>query len=105
MTFSIDYIKKSWALNDSCTTTGFNPDIPPRKTAAEMNQIKRKLEWLDRRNSRPARRNLIKFGQVMWRLLLADRGRAVAQLGEALRYKPEGRGFDYRWRHWNFSLT
>jgi hypothetical protein len=24
---------------------------------------------------------------------------------EALRYKPEGRGFDFRWCHWNFSLT
>ena len=23
----------------------------------------------------------------------------------ALRYKPEGRGFDFRWCHWNFSLT
>jgi len=23
----------------------------------------------------------------------------------ALRYKPEGRGFDSRWCHWNFSLT
>ena len=30
---------------------------------------------------------------------------AVAQLGEALRYNPEGRGFDSRWCHWNFSLT
>jgi hypothetical protein len=30
---------------------------------------------------------------------------AVVQLVEALRYKPEGRGFDYRWCHWNFSLT
>jgi len=30
---------------------------------------------------------------------------AVAQLVEALRYKPEGRGFDFRWCHWNFSLT
>jgi hypothetical protein len=30
---------------------------------------------------------------------------AVAQLVEALRYKPEGRGFDSRRRHWNFSLT
>jgi hypothetical protein len=29
----------------------------------------------------------------------------VAQMVEALRYKPEGRGFDSRWRHWNFSLT
>jgi hypothetical protein len=29
----------------------------------------------------------------------------VAQLVEALCYKPEGRGFDSRWCHWNFSLT
>jgi hypothetical protein len=32
-------------------------------------------------------------------------GHAVAQLIEALRYKPEGRGFDSRWCHWNFPLT
>jgi len=32
-------------------------------------------------------------------------GYVVAQLVEALRYKPEGRGFDSRWCHWNFSLT
>jgi hypothetical protein len=31
-------------------------------------------------------------------------GHAVAQLVEALLYKPEGRGFDSRC-HWNFSLT
>jgi len=24
---------------------------------------------------------------------------------EGLRYKPEGRGFDCRWCHWNFSLA
>jgi hypothetical protein len=24
---------------------------------------------------------------------------------EALRYKPEGRGIDFRWYHWKFSLT
>jgi hypothetical protein len=29
----------------------------------------------------------------------------VAQLVDALRYKPEGRGFDFRWCHWKFSLT
>ena len=29
-------------------------------------------------------------------------GHAVAQLIEALRYKPEGRGFDSQWCHWNF---
>ena len=32
-------------------------------------------------------------------------GHAVAQLVEVLRYKPEGRGFDSPWCHWNFSLT
>jgi len=26
-------------------------------------------------------------------------------VGEALRYKQEGRGFDSRWCHWKFSLT
>ena len=30
-------------------------------------------------------------------------GHAVEQLVEALRYNPEGRGFDSRWCHWNFS--
>ena len=28
-----------------------------------------------------------------------------AQLVEALRYKQGGRGFDFRWCHWNFTLT
>jgi hypothetical protein len=32
-------------------------------------------------------------------------GYAVARLVEALRYKPEGRGFVLRWSHWNFSVT
>jgi len=36
---------------------------------------------------------------------MLEYGHAVAQLVEALRYKPEGRGFDSRWCHWNFSLT
>jgi hypothetical protein len=31
-----------------------------------------------------------------------ERGGAVV---EVLRYKPEGRGIDSRWCHWNFSLT
>ena len=35
---------------------------------------------------------------------ICGRGHAVAQLVEALRYKPEGRRFDSRWCHWNFSL-
>ena len=39
------------------------------------------------------------------RSIWAMRGHAVTQLVDALRYKPEGRGFDSRWCHWNFSLT
>jgi hypothetical protein len=27
------------------------------------------------------------------------------KLVEALRYKPEGREFDFRWCHWNFPLA
>ena len=29
----------------------------------------------------------------------------MAQLVEALRYKPEGGSFDSQWIHWNFSVT
>ena len=32
-------------------------------------------------------------------------GHAVARLVDALRHKSEGRVFDSRWCHWNFSLT
>jgi hypothetical protein len=32
-------------------------------------------------------------------------GHSVEQLVEALFCKPEGRGFDSRWYHWNFSLA
>jgi len=38
-------------------------------------------------------------------ILHTIKGHVVAQLVEALRYKLEGRGFDSRWCHWNFSLT
>ena len=32
-------------------------------------------------------------------------GHVVASLVEAMRYKPEGRGFDSQLCNWNFSLT
>jgi len=37
--------------------------------------------------------------------LITSMGHAVAQLAEALRYKPEGSGFDSRWGNWDSSLT
>jgi hypothetical protein len=33
------------------------------------------------------------------------RGSRCGAVVEALRYKPEGRGIDFHWCHWNFSLT
>jgi len=33
--------------------------------------------------------------------VLVSEGYAVAQLVDALRYKPEGRGFDARWCHYD----
>jgi hypothetical protein len=33
------------------------------------------------------------------------KGHVVAQMVEALRYKPEGRRFESRWGHWIFKLT
>ena len=41
----------------------------------------------------------------MYCYIIQFRGYAVAQLVEALRYKPEGRGFDSRWSYWDFSVT
>jgi hypothetical protein len=34
-----------------------------------------------------------------------EMGHVVVQLVEALRYKPEGHGFDSWWCHWNFSFS
>jgi hypothetical protein len=50
--------------------------------------------WASRAYVKP---NLLKF--------YLREGYALAQLVEALHYKPESRGFDSRWSHWNFSVT
>jgi len=42
---------------------------------------------------------------VLQQLQMWSVGHAVVQFVEALRYKPQGRGFDSQWCHWNFSLT
>jgi len=44
------------------------------------------------------------FDVFVWRIVTTE-GHEVAQLVEALRYKPEGRGVNSRWCHCNFSLT
>ena len=47
----------------------------------------------------------LRLSNAFFSLVLLVPGHALAQLVEALRYKPEGRGFDPRWCHCNFSLT
>jgi len=51
-------------------------------------------------------KNVWRCISTSWRVFLSSLGtawgHAVAQLVEALRFKPVGRGFDYRWCHWNF---
>jgi hypothetical protein len=41
----------------------------------------------------------------IYEYLMFETGQGVAQLVEALCYKPERCGFDPRWCLWNFSLT
>jgi len=49
--------------------------------------------------------NSINLQGYVLRIYLLLYRHAVAQLVEALRYKPDGRGFDSRWCDWNFTLT
>ena len=44
------------------------------------------------------------FCDVFRYIMISVRGHAVAQLVEALRYKPEGRGFDSRWCRLEFFI-
>jgi len=37
-------------------------------------------------------------------ILIFNMRHALVQLVEALHYKSEGRGLDFRWCHWNLSL-
>jgi hypothetical protein len=43
--------------------------------------------------------------RIILQLYESTMGNAIMQLDVALCYKPEGRGFDSRWCHLDFSLT
>jgi hypothetical protein len=49
--------------------------------------------------------NLTVYSTVVWGTVWRSLGHGVAQFVEALRYKPEGRGFDSLWDRCDFSLT
>jgi len=67
--------------------------------------------WQNFLNTQEFNHRLLRILQIAeWRCLCSylsykyPKGHPVAQLVEALRNKPEGRGFDSRWCHCNFSL-
>ena len=62
------------------------------------------LFWVGGGQEVHAKDNYVKSQENILHSILREGGHAVAQLVEALRYKLEGRGFDSRWCHWNFSL-
>jgi hypothetical protein len=49
--------------------------------------------------------NIPIFGRLKSNFRGGGGGHLMAQLVEALLYKTEGRGFDFRWCYCNFSLT
>ena len=49
--------------------------------------------------------NIALYKEAIRVIIYISAGHVVAQFVEALRYKPEGRGFDSLWCHWNYSLT
>ena len=54
---------------------------------------------------RPSLHTVMFKGFMFYNSVIKYLEHAVAQLFEALCYKPEGRGFDSRWCHWDFSFT
>jgi hypothetical protein len=62
------------------------------------------LPKINRRAQRPKKRyqNEVQENLIALLFVRGDRGGTVVKV---LRYKSEGRWFDSRWCHWNFSLT
>ena len=60
--------------------------------------------YVTSQNSSSAARLCLPKGSLC-QYTIAQRGQAVMQLVAALRYKPEGLGFNSRWCQWNFSFT
>jgi hypothetical protein len=81
-----------WYVCNGCTSK----HIFPLRHYWERIMCKKQFEAFIKSNS---------FNINGFKIVYVSMGYAVAHLVEALRYKPEGRGFDSRWSHWNFSVT
>ena len=86
---------------------GFETPTPPRyATVCRWGLELRSLNYLQLNAvSSHSTHGVVNVGRLYFNFLHVLCGHAVAQLVEALHYKPEGRGYDSRWCHWNFSLT
>jgi hypothetical protein len=56
-------------------------------------------------NDTPYHRQARKLTLFLIKQHSMNRGGGGGVMVKALRYKPAGRGFDFRWCHWNFSVT
>ena len=66
-------------------------------------EVKHIVEW--EKSVKGAKLRIGLYWHIIIIIIIIIMGHAIAQLVEALRCKPEGRGFDSRWCHWNFSPT
>jgi len=83
---------------------GFKPEIPASKQP-QTHGLDRATTGIDPSSS-SITKNWFHWIIASFQIFLPPpRVFAVVQLVEALRYKQEGRWFDFRWCHWNFSLT
>jgi len=67
------------------------------------------LKQIDKINKQAVKYNIRMYDHSTLPVHSAIIAPSFSRLGtrfvDALRYKPEGRGIDSRWCHWNFSLT
>ena len=110
LTFTIVFINKDKFQNKTCLlsdvhTCAFSCDIP-RYFGTYFVEWRKTQSSVAVSNYICVRKylNILKLF-VNKSVYFTKRGHAVGQLVEALRSKPEGRGFDSRWCHWNFSFT
>jgi hypothetical protein len=97
-------LKHPTILRHCVTENQQDPLTPLYSTTYQKTRILNKLSFHTSYNVRKFQ-NSPDQNSIYIITLSLERGHTVAQLVEALRYKPEGCELDSLWCHWNFSLT